>query len=453
MNEQEQEENNLARLIEAGLGKPHRPDPSVRSQTRLQLQAQLRTERQSVESFEKLPDRNGQSVAQEPISGTAKRRARQEQNQNNTKYGKETLMRRLFTRWGFGLSATAAVAAIVLVSILASPKEVQGKAAEVMTKGARALAKLSSVHFQGQMRTAPRDNFSAIMPEQEFAKIELWKQFEPDLKWRVEKPGRIAVMDGTSSVLFIKPDYAVKGPPSRSAFDTDLFHHMADLSDTLLNELSAIRAHGFPVTLTQERAADGKAKSVVTVQAKSGLADGDYLKNKFFTTADTRRVYVFDDQTELLESVKVYLSETAGENLIFELNQLEYNHPIDVGVFQLQLPDKVNWKQDMETLPDNAKYAAMTPEQAARAFLEACSREDWTEAGKFNSRLSESFKQDRGGLQLISLGKAFTAAISRINGAQFVPYEIKYKNGEVVKHNLALKKDSRTGRWFVDGGI
>jgi hypothetical protein len=35
----------------------------------------------------------------------------------------------------------------------------------------------------------------------------------------------------------------------------------------------------------------------------------------------------------------------------------------------------------------------------------------------------------------------------------FVPYEIRLTNGETRKHNLALKKDERTGRWRFDGGL
>ena len=35
---------------------------------------------------------------------------------------------------------------------------------------------------------------------------------------------------------------------------------------------------------------------------------------------------------------------------------------------------------------------------------------------------------------------------------RFVPYEIKLESGDVIKHNLALKKDGKTGRWWDDGG-
>jgi hypothetical protein len=95
----------------------------------------------------------------------------------------------------------------------------------------------------------------------------------------------------------------------------------------------------------------------------------------------------------------------------------------------------------------------MTSEQAARALFEACGREDWTEAAKFFNPLTGSLKQYLGGLQVVSIGAHFTSALSLISGAEFVPYEIKLKNGETKKYNLGLKRDATTRRWFVDGGI
>jgi hypothetical protein len=254
--------------------------------------------------------------------------------------------------------------------------------------------------------------------------------------------------------LFIKPDLGYKFPqPYASAFDTQWLHELANLNQALNNELSAIKAHGWPVTLTQEQGADGKPKSVITVEAKSGLLTGDYLKNKFFGTADTRRVYVFDDQTELLDSVKIYVHADAGDKLVFELTQIDFNQPIDPAVFQPQFPADVSWGGQMAMLPDNEKYVAMTSEQAARALLEACGREDWTEAAKFFDPLNTSEKQKLAGLQVVTVGSHFTSTLSLISGAQFVPYEIKLKDGTDVKFNLSLKRDGRTQRWFVDGGI
>jgi hypothetical protein len=260
-------------------------------------------------------------------------------------------------------------------------------------------------------------------------------------------------MDGKSTVLFIKPDYATKFPrPSSSAFDTDWLHEMANLNRTLKNELSAIKAHGWPMTLSQKQGADGKAKSVITVEAKTGFTTGDYLKNKFFSTADTRRVYVFDNETERLETVQIFIQTDSGETPVFTLDQIEYNQPIDATVFELQLPANVTWAQEMKVLPNNAKYASMTPEQAARTFFEACSRQDWDEAGKFCT-MTGSLKEGLGGLEVVSIGKSYTSLITLVNGARFVPYELKLKNGQVKKWNLALKRDGNSQRWFVDGGI
>jgi hypothetical protein len=448
MNEGNHEEN-LERLIRASAGKPARPEPEARRRTLEKLQAELRAATQSSEL--RRVERERQARARESTFEPAPSRARREQNQNNTEDRRDTIMSKLLTRWGFGWSTAAGLAAVALILALAIPKEAQGKAVTVMARGARAVARLTSVHFVGQMRTAPRDNFSAIMPSQDFVQVELWKQFGTDLKWRVDKPGRMAVMDGKSSVLFIKPDYAMKGPPSPSAFDTQLFHQMADLSETLTSELSAIKAHGWPVTLAQEQGVDGKEKSVVTILARSGLPDSDYLKNKFFMTADTRRVYVFDNESELLQAVRIFVPTATGEQLVFELTQIDYNQPIKAAVFEPQLPANVSWDQGMKMVPDNARYAGMTAEQAARAFFESCGREDWGEVEKFCTfSNNDRFRQYLAGAEVVSLGQPFSSAA---NGAQFVPYEIKLKGGEVKKHNLALKKDPGTGRWFVDGGI
>jgi len=363
-----------------------------------------------------------------------------------------TLMSILFkSRWGFGLGAVATAAAVLLIIGLATPKA-QAKAADVLARGAKAMAKLTSIHLRGQLRTLPADNFSYIDANSSFYPIELWKQYPPEPKWRIEKPGRVVVMDGQQTVMYIKPaKEAIKVPqPTSSAFDTDWLHRIANLSDTINNELRLAQAQGWKLGLTEETAADGRVKSIVTVNAKSGLPEDDYVKNKFFHDADTRRVYRFDAQSERLEAVQIYLVRSASEVQIFDLSQIDYDQSIDPSVWQLDLPANVSWYKEPEKLADNEKYASMTAEQAARAFFEACAKEDWNEAGKFMSPVSKSVKDYLGGLQIVSLGQAFT---SKSYGGRFVPYEIKFKSGKVQKHNLAVRNDNPAHRWQVDGGI
>jgi hypothetical protein len=148
--------------------------------------------------------------------------------------------------------------------------------------------------------------------------------------------------------------------------------------------------------------------------------------------------------------VQIYLTRPSGEVQIFDLSQIDYNQPIDPKVWQLELPADVSWYQEPQKLPDNDKYASMTAEQTARAFFEACSREDWNEAGKFMSPINKQLKEYLGGLEIVSIGESFT---SKAYGGRFVPYEIKLRSSQTKKWNLAVRKDNPAHRWVVDGGI
>jgi RNA polymerase sigma factor (sigma-70 family) len=111
------------------------------------------------------------------------------------------------------------------------------------------------------------------------------------------------------------------------------------------------------------------------------------------------------------------------------------------------------------------RYTGMTPEQAAKTFFEACSREDWTEAAKFcepgnGYPVGDKFKNKLevrnylGGLQVVSLGKPFRGWIGGMKyGGVYVPYEIRLKNGRVEKWQVAIRCDNPDKRWYIDGGL
>ena len=319
-----------------------------------------------------------------------------------------------------------------------------------MAKGVRAAADLRTVHLKCRMRTPPRDNFAAIGAKHPLVDVELWKQSGDDARWRIEKSGRAVVMDGESTVMLIRPNYAIKVGPTKAAFDTGWLHRLAAVDMTVTNELQSALAKGWDLKLSHEKGAGGQRKLVVTVQAKAGLDDDDYLKNKFFMTADTRRVYRFDAASGRLEGLKVYLHAGDRDVLILEVTQIDYNPRIDPAVSTLALPKDVVWHKPPRRLPDNQKYEKMTPQQAARAFFEACGKEDWPEARKFWGPMTDRIRQHLAGLKVIRIGEPFQ---SKLSGAWFVPYEIRLRSGAVRKHNLALKKPKQAGRFIIDGGI
>ena len=242
---EQQEEARLAKLIRAGMGSEVRPTAPQRAQAWQRLQATWRAEQQPAQQQRPVAaaemGRATHIFPDQPVNHRVGPELRE--NGNQTRYQRSTFMSLLMkNRWGFGLSAFAAAAAVMGIIALSTPKA-QAKAAEVMAKGAQAVAKLTTIHLRGQLRTLPADNFSYIDPNSDFHPIELWKQFGPELKWRVEKPGRVVLMDGQSTVHYIKPgNQGVKLPhPATSAFDTDWLHRIANLSQTISNELRRLK--------------------------------------------------------------------------------------------------------------------------------------------------------------------------------------------------------------------
>jgi outer membrane lipoprotein-sorting protein len=351
----------------------------------------------------------------------------------------------------------AAAAAMLLVGILwqAQPAAAQ-KTTDVLQLGAAPLPEGTTVHVVAKMRTLPRDNFSYVNPDVDFVLVEVWKQFGGKLKWRVEKPGRVVVMDGESTVMLLRPDVAVRLPhPCNDAFNTYELLELATVRETVNNDLRSALAKQGELKITRETTPAGEKKLMVAVETKSSLPAADYLKNKFLGTSDLRRTYRFDAKTGRLEGMDAYVRrETGGETLVLSVERIEYLASADPAVFSLTLPENVQFVKDPEPLPDNQKYEQMTPKQAARAFFEACSKQDWGEAQKFYPMpLNDSMKGYLGGLEIVRLGDPFQSFISLLNGDWFVPYEIKLKDGHVKKWNLALRKHATAKRYLVDGGI
>jgi hypothetical protein len=313
---------------------------------------------------------------------------------------------------------------------------------------------ISSIYIQGKIRTSPQDNFSAIAPEDDFVPIELWAQFGDKTKWRVEKPERVVVMDGGTTIMLIKHNNAFKIPyPTYGSLDTGWIYDMTDVQQMVArirNDLTA----GADLKIADEEV-DGAKKLLATLEVKARLIKGrEYLKNKFIDHTDTRRIYRFDAETKRLESVKIYLREKEKDVLLFETNSIHYDKAVDPAMFALKLPEDVEWFKEPARpgkLPNNEKYEKMAPKETAAAFFEACSKEDWDEAEKFCPYLvNKSMRAPLAGLQVISLGEPFQ---EKPSPDWLVPYEIKLKDGETSKSNLRLSNDNPGKRYVVEGGL
>ena len=351
-----------------------------------------------------------------------------------------------------------AAAAVIIIAIgfavhFMNKSMPTASAEEVLAMATKAVSNLRSVYIKAEIRTIPNDNFELIRLNYDFVTNEMWKQFDgtPQGKWRIEKPGRVVVMDGTSSLLLIRPNHAAKGGINTGF--VGWLKPLLDVDKVLDSEIKLAQKQGSELVLTHQKGLDGRDKLLVSVEASAqGDFTNDWLKNKSISASDNLRIYTFDAETKLLETLEVYV-HTAGEDvLVLQITDIEYNLDIDPALFSLELPVDVIWYGQPNELADNEKYEQMGPKEAAQAFFEACADENWDEVLKFwpASAVDQKLKDYLGGIEIVSIGEPFK---SGNYGGWFVPYEIKFKNGATKKMNLAVRNDNPAQRYVVDGGI
>jgi len=356
------------------------------------------------------------------------------------------------------LAAAAVIIIAVALSINFWDKSIPtASAAQVLQDAINAVSDVWSVHMKARMRTLPSDNFSNIGLKYDFVDIEMWKRTNTDsqMQWRVEKPGRVLLMDGQNTIMFIWPNHGVseERPLPLGCFDS-WSGRLLNVHDLLDNELQNAKNNPDREISLWHEEVERRDKLVLEVEVTTDIAEDDYLRNKFIMDSDHVKVYRFDGKTKLLEGLQVYVHTEDKDVLIFEITDIEYNTEFDNSIFALDLPENMIWSRESEILPDNERYEKMTPKEAAETFFQACAEENWEEVLKFwtTSRIDDDLKAYLGGLEIISLGEPFQSK-GYCHLGWFVPYEIRLKSGEVKKHNLAIRKDNPANRFVVDGGI
>lgn len=350
-------------------------------------------------------------------------------------------------------AAAVIIIAITFATIFMNKSMPIASAQEVLTQAMNAVTNLRSVYIKAEIRTIPHDNFELIGLDYDFVQNEMWKQFDgtPQGKWRIEKPGRVVVMDGQSSLLLIRPNHAAKGGINTGF--VGWLKPLLDVDKVLDSEIKLAQKQGSELLLTHQKGLDGRDKLLVSVEATAqGEFTNDWLKNKSISASDNLRIYTFDAETKLLETLEVYVHTDGEDVMVLQITDIEYNLDIDPSLFSLELPTDVIWHGQPRELADNEIYQQMGPKEVAQAFFQAASDENWNEFLKFwtASAVDQRIKDYLGGIEIISIGEPFKSG--RYPG-WFVPYQIKFKNGGTKKMNLAVRNDNPAQRYVVDGGI
>ena len=309
---------------------------------------------------------------------------------------------------------------------------------------------VKSMVIKLKVRTIARDNFELVGTEYEMVDHTITKSFESHVKWRIDKGERIVVFDGNNQYLW-KPNFeeGIKAGPN-AGFVT-WFKILLDPQKILEKEQYVSREMNSKVTMKLN---GSEMLMTITSNARGNFIN-DYYKNKTIEGSDNRREYIFDNNTKLLKGLKIYIIDGKKETLILETEKIDYKVSVDPSLFTINLPDGVEWKEITNNYTSET-FKNISSKRAAELFFEGMANNDWNLVGetcdffKSSSKKAQEVKEYFGGLRVIKIGEPFKSGLYR---GEFVPYEIKFKSGDVKKMNLAVRNDNPNKVWRVDGGF
>jgi hypothetical protein len=176
-----------------------------------------------------------------------------------------------------------------------------------------------------------------------------------------------------------------------------------------------------------------------------GNFTNEWTRNKSIPESDHTRVYRFDVQSKRLTGLQVLV----GNTVVLETTAIRYNEPINPATFALALPENATFSVDPEQMPANRPLPQTARETAVR-FFDALATQDLDGLRTVSTHADERFLRGCGGLTVISIGEPFQ---SGLYAGWFVPYQVKFANGEFKQHNLAVRNDNPAHRWHMDGGF
>jgi outer membrane lipoprotein-sorting protein len=353
---------------------------------------------------------------------------------------------RYWSRWA--AVAAAAILLFLLFPVLRIDKLGNSRTAgnALLAQSVGALSNVQTVHMIGRMRTLPGDNFELIGANYGFVPLELWREYSNPPRWRVEKTGRVVVMDGQSSTLYIsKNNMAMTATPT--AGFVEWLRPLLDPESILQQEVAAGQAGKAKTEVTES---NGTLTLSVRRSANGNFAN-DWSMNKSIPESDHTRIYEFDSGTKRLNGLQVIVHTGDADVTVLEITSITYNEAFPLNLFTLLLPSDVNWIVNPAQI--NPPAAGLDgPKQAATFFFDALARKDWDAVLQVYpvSSVSDKLKQYYGGLGVVSIGEPFK---SGLYPGYFVPYEVRLPSGSNKKFKLAVRNDNPAANWVVDGGF
>lgn len=342
--------------------------------------------------------------------------------------------------------AAAVVAAIAIIVPLSMTTNVSAQTKKIINSAVEKLVGINNYIVRFNMRTTPNENFATIDANEKFVDGYFEKSFDAPYQWKISKRnGRTALYDGDSVYMWLSDArLGFSMDPQSQDGVLEEFARLLDPSKLLHAELALLASDNLKASIDES----GPEIVLVVESEAQGDFTNDYARNTSIPTSDSRRTYVFDKESQLLKSFCVDILSKGRYVTVVKSESITYGETID-WTLELKRPD-IEWQGENEDL-QNVLLAGTTAVKAVSVIfsgLEKSNIEEVKEA--FEHYDIDEIKDRFFGVKVISIGESFK---SGLYPGEYVPIEVKLKDGKELKMNVAVRNDNANGVWVLDGGI
>lgn len=342
--------------------------------------------------------------------------------------------------------AAAVVAAIAIIVPLSMTTNVSAQTKKIINSAVEKLVGINNYIVRFNMRTTPNENFATIDANEKFVDGYFEKSFDAPYQWKISKRnGRTALYDGDSVYMWLSgARLGFSMDPQSQDGVLEEFARLLDPSKLLQDELALLASDNLKASIDES----GPEIVLVVESEAQGDFTNDYARNTSIPTSDSRRTYVFDKESQLLKSFCVDILSKGRYVTVVKSESITYGETID-WTLELKRPD-IEWQGENEDL-QNVLLAGTTAVKAVSVIfsgLEKSNIEEVKEAFEYYD--IDEIKDRFFGVKVISIGESFK---SGLYPGEYVPIEVKLKDGKELKMNVAVRNDNANGVWVLDGGI
>ena len=187
----------------------------------------------------------------------------------------------------------------------------------------------------------------------------------------------------------------------------------------------------------------------VTSPALGDWLESNYMYMSSILESDSRREYAFDRRTKELIAASVYVLYGTEEEQVLTVDQIIYNAPI-MSADVARLPEGIEFMEPINA-NSGARFVGVSARQAAVKVFEAMKSWDVEVLQEGIPFVDvERLRDDYEGVTILEVKDAVR---SGLYVGYFVPMKVQYRNGKSEELMVAMRNDTPSGGWILDGGI